>query len=150
MFSLKVFKNAISLFSPSEQKQYAMRILTGIAISILDIFGIILVGFISFDPSTNLFEKIPGINSLTNLDKNILVFVVTLFFLLKSLGSVFMIRNTNRFLTSIAVKNSFFLATNLFSRNISNSQNRSWTPPVFERPRPRIYRGLPTRHRRKG
>jgi ATP-binding cassette, subfamily B, bacterial PglK len=59
------------------------------------------------------------------INVNLLVLSVAIFFLTKSLASVFMIRSTNRFLTSVAVRNSSELATSLFSRNISNIQQRS-------------------------
>ncbi len=116
------------LLSASEQKQYVWRVLSGLAIALLDIFGIILVGLISFDSSKGSNIQIEKLKNLFNLDLvniNFMVLAVSLFFLLKSLASVFMIRSTNRFLTTIAVKNSSELATSLFSRNISNIQQHS-------------------------
>jgi ABC-type multidrug transport system fused ATPase/permease subunit len=116
------------LLSASEQKQYVWRVLSGLAIALLDIFGIILVGLISFDSSKGSNAQIEKLKNLFNLDLgniNFMVLAVSLFFLVKSLASVFMIRSTNRFLTTIAVKNSSELATSLFSRNISNIQQHS-------------------------
>jgi ABC-type multidrug transport system fused ATPase/permease subunit len=116
------------LLSASEQKQYVWRVLSGLAIALLDIFGIILVGLISFDSSKGSNAQIEKLKNLFNLDLgniNFMVLAVSLFFLVKSLASVFMIRSTNRFLTTIAVKNSSELATSIFSRNISNIQQHS-------------------------
>jgi ATP-binding cassette subfamily C protein len=128
MTSLVILRKAFALLSPSEQKQYVLRVLSGLSISLLDIFGIILVGLISFDSSKQANSQVEKL--LNNFDPNhfnvnFLVVGVTLFFLFKSLTSVFMIRNTNRFLTSIAVKNSSKLAASLFSKNISNIQQHS-------------------------
>lgn len=116
------------LLSASEQKQYVWRVLSGLVIALLDIFGIILVGLISFDSSKGSNIQIEKLKNLFNLDLvnfNFMVLAVSWFFLFKSLASVFMIRSTNRFLTTIAVKNSSELATSLFSRNISNIQKHS-------------------------
>jgi len=128
MTSLAILRKAFALLSRSEQKQYVLRVISGLSISLLDIFGIILVGLISFDSSkggNSQVEKLLNNLELNRFNINFLVVGVTLFFLFKSLTSVLMIRNTNRFLTSVAVKNSSELAASLFSKNISNIQQHS-------------------------
>lgn len=128
MNSLGMFRKAFLLLSRTERKQYVFRILSGLAISLLDIVGIFLVGLISFGSAKqngSQIEKILSFFDANLINVNLLILSVAIFFLTKSLASVFMIRSTNRFLTSVAVKNSSELTTSLFSRNISNIQQRS-------------------------
>lgn len=125
---LGILRKAFLLLSRSERKQYGFRILSGIAISLLDIVGIFLIGFISvgsFKDKSFRLEKILRWYHAGSIDFNLLILIVAIFFLAKSIASVFLIRNTNRFLTSVAVRKSSELAYSLFSTNISNIQQRS-------------------------
>lgn len=128
MTSLEILRKAFLLLNRSERLQYVLRILSGLLISLLDIVGIFLVGIVSVgsvNSDRNEITKLHFFSSLNYIDFNTLIVAVAIFFLTKSIASLLMIRSSNRFLTSVAVKNSSKLATSLFSGNISNIQQRS-------------------------
>ena len=88
MNAFLIFRKAHSLLLTNEKRQYAVRILSGLAISLLDIFGIILVGIISFGVSSeesNTVEKYVKY-SWINAHINFLIFGICLFFVIKSIA----------------------------------------------------------------
>lgn len=128
MKNFPIFRQSYELLNVHERRGYLVRVCAGIIISLLDVIGLFLVGFISLGSSaTERFHAIQifQIMGLDRINFTALILGITFFFLLKSIFSVYLIRGTNRYLTVISVKKSRELAHLFFNGDISRLQDQS-------------------------
>ena len=127
----KTVKTSLSLLTPRQRLGYVLLLLTRVFVNFLDIAGVAAVGLLGAAGASGFLgdaeASFLGI-TLDLRDPNVLLTVmavVAVFFLLKSVLSVILIRTTSFFLANIEIKNATEIAQFLFTGGLSELRQYS-------------------------
>ncbi len=134
---LDIFQRSLSLLSTAQRKRYFFSATLQILTAILDIFGVIAFGLIvyittktqsdqeSLESRSKLFEEMSNWLPDRTLSVYILGCLVVIFFILKSLISLALLKSIYFFLSETAVKITSDLSRRFFSGSLPSIQAKS-------------------------